>query len=475
MSQELDTQLGVTAQATASAASAQRLREHVLAALLCPERATLTNLLCTSGRQDEDWSAAYRLYARDRVEERALFAEVRTQCLAQLPPQAPLVVALDDTLVRKRGTHIPGVAWRRDPLGPHFQTNLVRGQRFLQFSAAWPLAHGEARMVPIGFFHAPTAARLPKDADAAQRRQHKEEQKQRALNQQALLHMRELRAECEPQRRLLFNGDGSFTNATVLKGLPPQTTYIGRIRKDAKLHWQPGEPRAATGRRPSYGEPAPTPEALRGDEERPWQHVGAFAAGKRHEFRIKTLGPVLWRKSGAALPLRVVVIAPLGYRLRAGARLLYRQAAYLICTDPDLPLEELLQSYLWRWGIEVNFREEKSLLGAGQAQVRTEASNTHLPAVIVAAYALLWTSALQLHQRQEAICSLRPPKWRRQARREPDRLPSTGELLRTLRFETWSGALRPMSFCDFVRARAANSKAQRREPSLPGALFATAA
>jgi hypothetical protein len=416
LSQELHAQLGVTAEATSSAASAQRLREHLLAALLCPERCTVTNLLCTSGRQHEDWSAAYRLYARDRVEEGALFAEARAQCLAQLPPQAPLVVAMDDTLARKRGTHIHGVAWRRDPLGPHFQTNLVRGQRFLQFSAAWPLAEGEARMVPIGFFHAPTAAKLPKDADAAQQRQHKEEQKQRALNQQALLHMRELRAECDPERRLLFNGDGSYTNATVLKGLPAQSTYIGRIRKDAKLHWLPGEPRAATGRRASYGEVAPTPEALRTDDEQPWQLVPAFAAGQRHEFKIKTLGPVLWRKSGAALPLRVVVIAPLGYRLRAGAKMLYRQPAYLICTDPDLPLAELLQYYLWRWGIEVNFREEKSLLGAGQAQVRTEASNTHLPAVIVAAYALLWTSALQLHRRQAELSSLRPPKWRRQAR-----------------------------------------------------------
>jgi len=75
---------------------------------------------------------------------------------------------------------------------------------------------------------------------------------------------------------------------------------------------------------------------LRQDESVPWQKVEAFAAGKRHEFRIKTIGPVLWRKAGADLPLRVVVIAPLGYRLRKGSRMLYRQPAYLICTDPDL-------------------------------------------------------------------------------------------------------------------------------------------
>jgi hypothetical protein len=407
------------------------------------------------------------------VEESVLFGEVCTELTAHLPAEAPMVVAMDDTLARKRGTHIHGVAWRRDPLGPHFQTNLVRGQRYLQFSAAWPLAGGEARMVPIGFFHAPPVGKVPKEADAQQLRQHKEEQKQRALNQQALLHMRELREQIDPARRLIFNGDGSYTNATVLKNLPAQSTYIGRIRKDAKLHELPVGPSAATGRRPSYGPAAPTPEALRTDEERPWQHVAAFAAGTRHEFRVKTIGPVLWRKSGAALPLRVVVIAPLGYRLRAGGKLLYRQPAYIICGDPDLPLAQLLQYYLWRWGIEVNFREEKSLLGAGQAHVRTAASNTHLPAVVVAAYALLWLSALRLHERTTPVASLQPPRWRRAARADTP-LPSTGELLRTLRFETWSGALRPGSFYDFVTRTPATAKSQKPEPSLPGALFAAA-
>ena len=183
MSAELDSLLEVVEQATGQPSCAQRLREHMLSVLLCPEKSTLTNLICTGGRQQQDWSADYRLYSRERVEEKVLFATVREQIEQSLPPQAPLVVAMDDTLMRKRGTHIHGVAWRRDPLGPPFQTNLVRGQRYLQFSAAWPLEEGAARMVPIGFFHAPPAGKLPKDADAATLAQYREEQKQRALNQ----------------------------------------------------------------------------------------------------------------------------------------------------------------------------------------------------------------------------------------------------------------------------------------------------
>jgi hypothetical protein len=41
----------------------------------------------------------------------------------------------------------------------------------------------------------------------------------------------------------------------------------------------------------------------------------------------------------------------------------------------------------------VNFREEKAIIGTGEAQVRTPSSNQHLPAVTVAAYAILFDAA----------------------------------------------------------------------------------
>jgi hypothetical protein len=205
----------------------------------------------------------------------------------------------------------------------------------------------------------------------------------------------------------------------------------------------------------------------------PWQTVSAFAAGKRHDFRIKTLGPVLWKKTGTGMPLRLVVIAPLGYRLRKSSRLLYRKPAYLLCTDPDMPLEELLQDYLWRWGIEVNFREEKTLIGTGDAHVRTAASNRHLSAVTVAAYSLLWTVALEAIAAGGDLPSLDPPKWRGSPGRAGG-LPSTGELLRLLRYETWAGFLRPSTFHHFATGTAPVANAEKPLPDLPATLFAAA-
>jgi hypothetical protein len=465
--------LEATKMAAAGESCARRLQDHMLSVLLCPEKPTLTNLICLGGGQQQDWSADYRLYSKERMDEEVLFQSALDEVLSALPASSPLCIALDDTLVRKCGTHIDGVSWRRDPLGPAFQTNLVRGQRYLQMSAAWPLANGAARMVPVVFEHSPSAPKAPKGADATQLAGHLETKRQMCLNAYALKQMARVREITPAQRHVIFCGDGSYTNSSITRNLPAGCTYIGRIRKDAKLHYLPqiSTKEKVNGRPACYGKPAPTPEELRGDDLIAWREVPAFAAGKLHLFRIKTLDQVLWRKSGAKKVVRVVVIAPLGYRLRKGSRLLYRQPAFLLCTDPELPVEQLLQYYLWRWGIEVNFRDEKTLLGAGQAQVRTAASNRHLPAMIVAAYSLLWVAALRLHAQGNLPPGVQPPKWRTKTATDPQALPSTGDLLRTLRYEMWAHALRPGSFYHFTHRQQPDTKSPKPSPNLPGALL----
>lgn len=443
----------------------------MLAGLVSPSRNTITNLLCLCGLAQKDWTADYRLYARERVDPALLFRQPLMAIHEHLPAEVPLMAAIDDTLARKSGTKIHGVGWKRDPLGPAFQTNLVRAQRYLQLTAAWPGPDGQAVMLPVDFTHAPSPPKPPKKATAGQRQQYRERQKKQRLSAVAISRIEHLRKTLPAARRLVLAGDGGYTNAPLLKGLPENTVYIGRIRKDAVLHALPG-PAPATGRPPSYGPLLPTPEALRIDDTVSWQTVSAFAAGRRHEFSVKIMGPALWRKAGPDCPVRVVVIAPVGYRLRAGARVLYRQPAFIICTDPRMSLEDIVQYYLWRWGIEVNFRDEKTLLGTGEAQVRTPASNRIQPAVTVAAYSCLWLAALQLRQQGEWPEQVRPPKWRRH--RPHAATPTTGDLVRALRCELWSEQLNPESFSHFVSPPPADANAQKPFTHLAEVLFTAA-
>jgi hypothetical protein len=106
----------------------------------------------------------YRFYSHDRFDEEAVFDLVRRVLEGHLQPKAPLVVAMDDSLLRKTGRHIHGVRYLRDPLSPPFNVNLVRGLRVLQCSAALPDGTGAARMVPVDFQHAVLPQKPAKNA-----------------------------------------------------------------------------------------------------------------------------------------------------------------------------------------------------------------------------------------------------------------------------------------------------------------------
>ena len=432
----------------------------------------MTGLITTSGSQFQDWSATYRLFSEDRLPLPAMFSVVRRAVAAELPAGAPLRVVLDDTLLRRAGHKTPGVTWRRDPLGPRFQTNFVRGQRFLQFSAAMPIQEGY-RMTPIALLHTPTPQKPSRKASPEELAKYRKDVRDSRIALRASQQIAQLRKDLDgdeggKQRTLLLAFDGGYTNSTVLKTIPPHTTCIGRIRKDAKLCFTPDPARAkTTGRRLRYGVPAPTPEQLRTDDSEPWLVFPFVHSGKEHRLRFKRLRHVMWRAAGVAQLLQLIVIAPLAYRLRKGSKLLYREPAFLICTDPDLEPREIIEAYFQRWDIEVNFRDEKTLLGVGQAQVRHPSSVESAPGLTVASYAMLLVSAQRAFG--DSRDGLLPqPKWA--ADNKLSRVP-TQQLIHQLRAEVWGRGLGLDSFSGFASNLPTNTKPEKCSFPIQSAVF----
>lgn len=429
----------------------------------------MTGLLATSGSQFADWSAAYRLFSKQRLPVEALFSVVRRSISSSLPDNAPFCAAIDDTLLRRGGRATPGSSWRRDPFSPPFQTNLVRAQRFLQLSAA--LSGHEQRMTPIAFLHAPSVAKPRPNAPLSEHSRYRSLTRQSGLSALAASQIQSLRLHLDndnvtrSQRSLCVTFDGGYTNSTLLKRIPPRTTCIGRLRKDARLYFPPLH-NPARGRRLSYGEPAPTPEQLRTDDAYPWQRLSVTHSGVSFAIRFKSLSPVLWRTAGAKLRLQIVVIAPLKYRLRKNSRLLYRDPAYLVCTDPHMAPADVVRTYLKRWDIEVNFRDEKTLLGVGQAQVRNQHSVESAPALAVAAYSLLLMAATNAFgATPEGL--LPRPKWDD----KPTQRLSTQRLIQQLRAEVWGLGLGVTDFSAFASHNTSNTKGEKCEFPLASAVF----
>lgn len=236
---------------------------------------------------------------------------------------------------------------------------------------------------------------------------------------------------------MIVSVDGGYTNRTLLSDIPANTTVIGRVRKDAKLFAPPVDSATRRRGRPRlYGVTLPTPELLRKDPAIAWTSVPAFAAGRLHDFQVKVVGPVRWAPAGAR-NLSLVIIRPLAYRLSAGSYVNFREPAYLLCSDPTLDIQTLLQAYVWRWEIEQNFRDEKTLLGVGHAQVRTPASTAAVPTLLVAAYASLQTALAQTLA-QGAPDNLVRPKWNPY---KPEQRMTIRQAQTLMRQELWAAAI----------------------------------
>jgi hypothetical protein len=429
-----------------------RLSRHILSQLVCLGRHTLTNLLTTGGRQFADWTADYRMYSRERIDCNNIFKQIRKGVTA-MNDKKLLITALDDSLLLKTGKKIPGVKFARDPMGPPFQVNFVRGQRVIQMSAAVSEG-GQSRMIPVMFDDASTPEKPRRNATAAIWASYKEACKARRLSVRGVACINEMRSQMAKDWDLWIAVDGSYTNRTVLNNLPDNTVLIGRIRSDAKLYHLPvTSDTTGAGRKRIYGIPAPTPEEMRTNESIPWQTVNAYTSGKMHEFKVKTMPYLRWRGTGKQHTLQVMIIAPLRYRLSQGSHLLYRAPAYLICTDCSIPANKLLQAYLWRWGIETNFRDEKTLLGTGEAQVRNPASVKAVPQMMVASYSLLLLAGIKLWGVKGMPQPFNIPKWQ-----DPNKKcrASTNDLIKQLRSELWADSIASTNLCDFVSQQNSN-------------------
>ena len=351
--------------------------------------------------------------------------------------------------MKKSGKQVHGAGWYKDPLGPPFHVNLFYAQRFIQISAAVPDPRNPKRscMIPVAVRLIP---KLPKPAKGASAQAWKDYEALKALNRpgvHALELLRRVRAHMDRSQQaacmLWVCGDGGYSNATVLKDLPPRARYIGRTRRDINLQRPATTPvRRGVGRPRAYDGKLATPQQLHQDRSLPWQRTEILNGATATQVRYKCLAPVRWHAAGETAIVQIIVIAPLRYRKRKQGPWHYTQPAYLICTEVGLSAFQLIQAYFWRWGIEVNFKEEKQLFGAGHAQVRGPSSVATAPVVAIAAYAALLLAGLQVYGFEGLPDSIRPPKW---YRRKPAARVTASALIQQVRADLLLKAIRDFS------------------------------
>jgi len=289
----------------------------------------------------------------------------------------------------------------------------------LQASALFPLyRQGDysPRALPLRFTEVPTIKKPGKRSTEEEKKQYRQAIKQHNLSTEALSEVFSLREQFDQlgaqDRSLMLAMDGSFCNRTFFHHRLDRVELIARARKDARLCWP-----AVPGGRLKYDPNRFTPEQVRQDPTIAWKNTKIFYAGKWRKIRYKQLRGVFWKRGSGQRSIRLIVIAPQPYRLAGKGRCYYRDPAYLLCTDLQTSAKRLIQIYFDRWQIEVNHRDEKSILGVGEAQVRSALSVPRHPAFLVAVYGLLQLAALRCYGPGRADAFGPLPRWRKDAKR----------------------------------------------------------
>lgn len=410
--------------------SHRRAMVQALGILTSFGRRTLSRALCALGRQQQDWSADYRLHARADWKPNRLFQTVLDNALP-LCGGRYVIAAMDDTRLHKTGRHIQSAFYQRDPLSPKFRFNLMFGLRFLQISLLVPLYRRQKaspRALPVRFEEAPALKHPRRKAPPQEWAVYRKAAKQNNLSTHAVRIIRDLRSSVdeagEPRKTLLIVGDGSFCNRILFRQTTERTEIIARARCDLKLC------RRADSTRRFYSPVKFTPEQVRQNQAVPWQKARVFHGGQWRKVRYKEISDVYWQSGAGQRPVRLLVVAPIPYQVPGRTRKYYRRPAFLLTTDLRGTPREMLQAYFDRWQIEVNHREEKDTLGIGQAQLRSPLSVPRQPAFAVAAYSALLLAALLTFGPGRSSRYEPLPKWRRSAAR-----PSCLDLITLLRKE----------------------------------------
>jgi hypothetical protein len=422
---------------------------------------TLTRAICFHGNTAKDWSADYRVFSRSPWEPRGLFHPLLEYAL-QEHRLSRVVVGVDDTRVWRQGKHVPQTQWHRDPCGPAFQTNLRWGHRFLQASLLLPLyaqdQKSSSRAIPVRWEMAPVVKKPGRRATAASWEAYQAQKKVTNLSCHFVSLVSELRQRLDQtghsQKRLIAVGDGSFCNRTVLRQdwESKNVSLVVRARKDLVLC------KRARGRKGRFfAKTKFTPEQVRRrDSLAKWRTAKIFHGGAFRQVRYKELAGIYWQSGGRRQELRLLVVAPIGYRHTKHGRKYYHAPAYLLTTDLHTEAAQLLQDYFDRWGIEVNHRDEKEILGVGEAQVWNEKAVTKVPSLLVAMYSWLLLAGLKCYGPTRTDVYEVLPKWRRRAKRA-----SCLDLVNLLRRQLaerppqFATATKPVGYESMVRQAAA--------------------
>jgi DDE superfamily endonuclease len=265
-----------------------------------------------------------------------------------LPAGSPLTVAVDDTLFKRSGKKVFGVAWHHD--------GAAKGPKPIGFGNCWVIA---GIVVQLPFLSRPVC--LPVLARLW-----------RPRHTGKIAHARELAeliAARYPARAVHVVGDAAYVGER-LRLLDSRISWTSRLKVTSVLHELP-PPRTGRSGRPRTRGPrlgTPTDLAASATLSGRWRDTQVRRYGRTDTVQITEI-ICLWYGSFRSQPVRVILVRDDKPRTRDRDDRGY--GLPLVTTDLESTAQDLVARYASRWGIEQAFADARQIIGVGEARNRT--------------------------------------------------------------------------------------------------------
>src|SRR6185503_7821576 len=312
-------------------------------------RRTVCGMLTGAGL-DQVWhhSRAHRLFAVARWSSDSLGLALADLIVARLlPAGAALTLAVDDTLFRRSGKKVFGVAWHHD--------GAAKGPKPIGFGNCWVVA---GIVVQLSFLSRPVC--LPVLARLWRPRHIGKLAYARVLA--------ELIAARYPDRTVHVVGDAAYVGER-LRDVDDRISWTSRLKVTSVLHELPPPRTGRSGRPRTRGARLGTPTDLATDATAGarWRNTRVRRYGRTDAVQI-TERVCLWYGSFRSRTVRVILVRDDKPRTRDRDERGY--GLPLVTTDLESAAEDLVARYASRWGIEQTFADARQIIGVGEARNR---------------------------------------------------------------------------------------------------------
>jgi DDE superfamily endonuclease len=269
-------------------------------------------------------------------------------------PGAPVLVAVDDTLLKRLGRRIHACFWHHDATANSDKAAVAWGNNWVVVGICVKPAFLQRTVcLPVLF-------RLWRPRRREYARADKPDP-ERPAKPVLASEMVDLLAARLRDRRLDVVGDAAYATE-AWRGLEGRVTITSRLRSNAAIY-APTPPRTGKRGRPrKWGARLPSLAEIALDPATQWVEQAVRRYGKTETLALAVID-CLWEPLGSETPVRVILVRdttkPCGYQLA------------LITTDHNNTAGQIVERYADRWPIEVAFEEGKELFGVGHARNRT--------------------------------------------------------------------------------------------------------